>query len=119
MTYLAPNQQTYDLSKNEKIDNTDSGDDKNKNQLKEYIRYTPPQKRPTIPGELVYDDEEYKTNEETALIGSSLNENIGLMPHQEITKAIYRGINPGGGMTDIPEMLMLGHFLQVAPGLLS
>ena len=105
MTYLAPNQQTYDLSKNEKIDNTDSGDDKNKNQLKEYIRYTPPQERPTIPGELVYNDEEYITNKETALIGSSLNENIGLMPHQEITKAIYRGINPGGGMTDIPEIL--------------
>ena len=77
MTYLAPNQQTYDFSSDEKINNTDK--DGEVIDLKEYIRYSPPELRPTIPGE----ESALKSTAES-FVGVSLNEKICILPHQKI-----------------------------------
>ena len=97
MTYLAPKQQTYDLSSDNKIDNTDQGKGANKNSLKEYIKYQPPALRPTIPGEMYYNDQDKnytKNSTGHSIIGGSLNEQVCLMPHQHIVSHLYTGNKP-------------------------
>jgi hypothetical protein len=106
MTYLAPKQQTYDFSSEEKIDNTDTGEGANKNAFKEYIAYSPPAGRPTVPGDLRFDDQNstFKTNNEaTSPMGSSLDASVCLLPHQEIVRHLFRGIS--GGIIDTPDLM--------------
>ena len=92
MTYLAPKQQTYDLSSDgEKIDNTDTGTGANKNSVKEYIRYQPPKSRPTVPGEMVYNDSKFERSVLKSILGESLDESVCLLPHQEIVSSLYKG----------------------------
>ena len=104
MTYLAPKQQTYDFSSDEKIDNTDTGLGSDRNSPKEYISYQPPKGRPIIPGDLRYDaaNQQYIRNKDISILGSSLNDSICLLPHQELCNWLYT--DSEAGAADPPDL---------------